>query len=93
MTVSVIGADGRRVLRGVDAQYAKEFAARVTADTGEELELADDDGDLVVTGIRQRLFAGATPADADADETPADPQPEPEPEPKPAAPKRRRRTP
>lgn len=40
--VSLIGADGRRVVRGVGRGYAEELAASLTLATGEAFEIVPD---------------------------------------------------
>lgn len=85
MTVTVIGADGRRIVRNVDRQYAADLAARIHAQTGETIEIVDEE--LEASGIRQRPFAGVDPAateaasDSDGDEPDeaADTAPKPKP--------------
>ena len=78
MTVTVIGEDGRRIVRGVDGAYGRELAAQIHARTGEQCDVVEDE--LVVSGIVQPAYTGSD------DPT----EPEAEYEPKTVRPRRKR---
>lgn len=70
MTVTLVGEDGRRIVRQVDAGYGRDLAAQLLAATGEHVQIVEDEH--VVSGIVQPAFTGVDdPSEPEPDEEPA----------------------